>query len=113
MASIGSHSQAIVANAVRSPPCRSMKPWIDEEPEILHHGLLDESLLMRQQYHRSKDIWNGEDPGPLTCRGSTKELANIQMRDNRLIDIIKLLRLEGLFRTSSREIDHCLISALV
>ena len=35
------------------------------------------------------------------------------MRDNRVIDIIKLLRLEGLFRAFSREIDHCLISALV
>ena len=35
------------------------------------------------------------------------------MRDNRVIDIIKLLRLEGLFRAPSREIDHCIISALV
>ena len=35
------------------------------------------------------------------------------MRDNQVIDIIKLLRLEGLFRAPSREIDHCLISALV
>ena len=30
-----------------------------------------------------------------------------------MIDIIKLLRLEGLFKAPSREIDHCLISALV
>ena len=35
------------------------------------------------------------------------------MQDNRVIDIIKLLRLEGLFRAPYREIDHCLISALV
>ena len=35
------------------------------------------------------------------------------MQDNRVIDIIKLLRLEGLFKAPSREIDHCLISALV
>ena len=35
------------------------------------------------------------------------------MQDNRVIDIIKLLRLEGLFRAPSREIDNCLISALV
>ena len=35
------------------------------------------------------------------------------MRDNRVIDIIKLLRLEGLFKAPSREIDHCLILALV
>ena len=30
-----------------------------------------------------------------------------------MIDIIKLLRLEGLFRAPSREIDHYLILALV
>ena len=35
------------------------------------------------------------------------------MQDNRVIDIIKLLRLEGLFRAPSREIDHYLISALI
>uniref|UniRef100_A0A7N2MUX7 Aminotransferase-like plant mobile domain-containing protein n=1 Tax=Quercus lobata TaxID=97700 RepID=A0A7N2MUX7_QUELO len=56
---------------------------------------------------------NKHDLGPLTCRGRTKEMANVQMQDNRVIDIIKLLRLEGLFRAPSREIDHCLISALV
>ena len=40
-------------------------------------------------------------------------MANITIQDNRTIDIIKLLRLEGLFRAPSREINHCLISALV
>ena len=30
-----------------------------------------------------------------------------------MINILRLLRLEGLFRAPSREIDHCLISALV
>ena len=35
------------------------------------------------------------------------------MEDNRVIDIIKLVGLEGLFRAPSREIDHGLISALV
>ena len=54
-----------------------------------------------------------QDLGPLTCRGRTKELANVQIRDNQVIDIIKLLRLEGLFRAPSREINHCLISAPV
>ena len=47
------------------------------------------------------------------CRGRTKEMANVQMQDNRVLNIIKLLRLEGLFRVPSKEIDHCLISALV
>ena len=35
------------------------------------------------------------------------------MQDNRVTDIIKLVGLEGLFRAPSKEIDHCLISALV
>ena len=35
------------------------------------------------------------------------------MQDNRVIDIIKLVRLERLFRAPSREIDHGLILTLV
>ena len=35
------------------------------------------------------------------------------MQDNRVIDIIKLVVLEALFRVPSREIDHGLITALV
>ena len=37
-----------------------MEPRIDEEPEIVRPGPEDPSLLTRQRYHRSKDIWNGE-----------------------------------------------------
>ena len=37
-----------------------MEPWIDEELEIVHPSPLDESLLTRQRYHQSEDIWNGE-----------------------------------------------------
>ncbi|XP_075635211.1 serine/threonine-protein phosphatase 7 long form homolog [Castanea sativa] len=91
----------------------SMEPRIDEEPEIVRPGPEDPSLLTRQRNHRSEDIWNGEDSGSLTCRGRAKEMAKITMQDNRVIDIIKLVGLEGLFRVPSREIDHCLISALV
>ncbi|KAK9986747.1 hypothetical protein SO802_031698 [Lithocarpus litseifolius] len=40
-------------------------------------------------------------------------MENITMQDNGVIDIIKLVGLEGLFRAPSREIDHCLILALV
>ena len=35
------------------------------------------------------------------------------MQYNRVIDIIKLVGLEGLFRAPFREMDHCLISALI
>nr|POF02886.1 hypothetical protein CFP56_25589 [Quercus suber] len=60
-----------------------MEPRIDDGSWILQPGTSDASLLTRQQHHRSHAIWNGEDSGPLTCRGRTKEMANIQMRDNR------------------------------
>nr|POE67831.1 serine/threonine-protein phosphatase 7 long form like [Quercus suber] len=60
-----------------------MEPRIDEEPQMLEPGPRIRSLLTRQSHHRSEDIWNGEDSGALTCRGRTKEMANIQMRDDR------------------------------
>lgn len=52
--------------------------------------------------------------GALECRGRLKEMAKRDlMVDDRVIDIIKLQGLEGLYRTPSREIDHDLILALV
>ncbi|XP_050255009.1 protein MAIN-LIKE 1-like [Quercus robur] len=90
-----------------------MEPQIDEELEIVDPGPQNQSLLPQERYHRSEDIWNGEELGPLTCCGRTKKMAQIHIQDNRLINIIKLVWLEGLFRAPSREIDHCLISALV
>ncbi|KAL0016841.1 hypothetical protein SO802_003910 [Lithocarpus litseifolius] len=86
---------------------------MDEEPAIVRPGPENASLLTQQQNHRSEAIWNDEDLGPLTCRGRSKEMANITMEDNRVIDIIKLVGLEGLFRAPSKGIDHCLITALV
>ena len=39
----------------------SMEPQIDEEPEfVLSPSPDDPSLLTRQRYHQSQDIWNGE-----------------------------------------------------
>ncbi|KAF3947668.1 hypothetical protein CMV_026228, partial [Castanea mollissima] len=71
-----------------------MEPGIDEEPEIVRPGPEDPSLLTRQRNHRSEDIWNGEDSGSLTCRGRAKEMAKITIQDNRVIDIIKFLKME-------------------
>nr|POE44700.1 e3 ubiquitin-protein ligase rglg1 [Quercus suber] len=68
-----------------------MEPRIDEEPQILEPGPRIRSLLTRQSHHRSEDIWNGEDSGALTCHGRTKEMANIQMRDNRIESHLALL----------------------
>ncbi|KAL0001079.1 hypothetical protein SO802_014860 [Lithocarpus litseifolius] len=69
-----------------------MEPQMDEEPAIVRPGPENASLLTHQQNHRSEAIWNGEDLGPLTCRGRSKEMANITMEDNRVIDIIKWVR---------------------
>ncbi|KAK9989199.1 hypothetical protein SO802_029438 [Lithocarpus litseifolius] len=90
-----------------------MDPQIGEEPEIVRPSPINTSVLTQQPNHRSTDIWNGEDSGLLECHGRSKEMAKISMQDNRVIDIIKLVGLEGLFRASSREIGHGLISALV
>ena len=55
-----------------------------------------------------------QDLGSLTCRGRTEEFSNREPTvDDRVIDIIKALGLEGLLRQSGREIDHGLITALV
>ena len=55
-----------------------------------------------------------QDPRALECRGRSEEMAKRNlMVDDQVIDVIKLLGLEGLYRTPSREIDHGLISALV
>ena len=55
-----------------------------------------------------------QDPGALTCRGRTEEFSNREpMVDDRVVDIIKALRLEGLLRQPGRELDHGLITALV
>ena len=55
-----------------------------------------------------------QDPGSLTCRTRSEEFSNRErMVDDRVVDIIKALGLEGLLRTPGREIDHGLIMALV
>ena len=55
-----------------------------------------------------------QDPGTLTYRNHNEEFNNLKlMVDDRVVDIIKGVGLEGLLRTPSREIDHGLITALV
>ena len=54
------------------------------------------------------------DPGSLTCRSRTKEFSNRElMVDDRVVDIIKALGLEGLLKQLGREIGHGLITALM
>nr|POE57523.1 udp-galactose transporter 2 [Quercus suber] len=68
--------------------------------EVTHPGPIDDSVLTLQPEHRSEAIWNGQDPGSLTCRSRSEEFTNLEpMVDDRVIDIIKGLGLEGLFKT--------------
>ena len=55
-----------------------------------------------------------QDPGTLTYRSRSSEFSNREpMVDNRVINIIKALGLEGLLWVPGREINHGLIMALV
>ena len=55
-----------------------------------------------------------QDPGTLTCRSRSSEFSNREsMVDDRVVNIIKALGLEGLLWVPGREIDHDLITALV
>ncbi|KAK9997026.1 hypothetical protein SO802_021712 [Lithocarpus litseifolius] len=77
-------------------------------------GPIDRSVLTQQPNHRSEVIWNGQDSGSLTCCSRNEEFSNREpMVDDRVVDIIKAVGLEGLLRLPGREIDHGLITALV
>ncbi|KAL0013285.1 hypothetical protein SO802_000354 [Lithocarpus litseifolius] len=55
-----------------------------------------------------------QDVGALTYRSHSEEFSKLKpMVDDQVVDIIKGLGLEGLFRTPGRKIDHGLITALV
>ena len=55
-----------------------------------------------------------QDLGTLTCRSRSSEFSNREpMVDDRVVNIIKALGLEGLLWVLGREIDHGLITALV
>ncbi|XP_075663023.1 serine/threonine-protein phosphatase 7 long form homolog [Castanea sativa] len=77
-------------------------------------GPIDRSVLSKQLKHRSEAIWNGQDPGSVTCRSRSSEFSNREpMVDDRVRNIIKAVGLEGLLWVPGREIDHGLITALV
>nr|POE44675.1 hypothetical protein CFP56_76634 [Quercus suber] len=39
-------------------------------------GPIDTTLLTQQHNHRSEAIWNGQDPGTLTCHSRSSEFSN-------------------------------------
>ena len=59
-------------------------------------------------------FYHVRDPGALKCRGRNDEFRKRRpMVDDCVLDIVKRVGLEGLYRTSSREIDHNLITTFV
>nr|POE78174.1 serine/threonine-protein phosphatase 7 long form like [Quercus suber] len=55
-------------------------------------GPSDTTLLTQQPNHRSEAIWNGQDPGTLTCRSRSSEFSNREpMVDDRVVNIMKAL----------------------
>ncbi|XP_030968066.1 uncharacterized protein LOC115988629 [Quercus lobata] len=84
------------------------------EIEVVHIGPTGDSVLTLQSQHWSDAIWNGQDPGSLTCRNHSEEFTNLEpMVDDCAVEIIKGLGLEGLLKTPGREIVHGLITVLV
>ncbi|KAK9997680.1 hypothetical protein SO802_022366 [Lithocarpus litseifolius] len=85
-----------------------------EIPDEFGPGPMEGLVLRFIKEHRSCAIWEGKDPGELTCRGRNDEFQKrLPMVDDRVLDIVKRVGLEGLHRTPSREIDHNLITAFV
>ncbi|KAK9997051.1 hypothetical protein SO802_021737 [Lithocarpus litseifolius] len=85
-----------------------------EIPNEFGPGPMEDSVLRFVREHRSCAVWEGEDPGVLTCRGRNDEFRKRRpMVDDRILDIVKRVGLEGLQRTPSREIDNNLITAFV
>ncbi|KAL0010014.1 hypothetical protein SO802_005122 [Lithocarpus litseifolius] len=72
-----------------------------EQIDHAQPGPIDRSVLTQQPNHRFEVIWNGQDPGSLTCHSRNEEFSNREpMVDDRVVDIIKALGLERLLRIS-------------
>nr|XP_023915456.1 serine/threonine-protein phosphatase 7 long form homolog [Quercus suber] len=80
-------------------------------------GPIDRTVLTEQVKHRSELLWNpggGDPPGTLDCRTRHEELRlRVPMVDDRVLTIVRLLGLEGLYLVPSIQLDHALITAFV
>uniref|UniRef100_A0A3Q7F0A0 Aminotransferase-like plant mobile domain-containing protein n=1 Tax=Solanum lycopersicum TaxID=4081 RepID=A0A3Q7F0A0_SOLLC len=82
----------------------------------LDPGPLDPSVLTGQLTHRSRDIWIGNDNMILNtrkCDGKFWDLVNEHPIHPRVLDVIKLSRLCGVYRSHRPVINRSLITALV
>ncbi|KAH0656021.1 hypothetical protein KY285_030903 [Solanum tuberosum] len=82
----------------------------------LDPGPLDPCVLTEQLTHRSRDIWIGNDNMILNtrkCDGKFWDLVNEHPIHPRVLDVIKLSELYGVYRSHRHVIDRSLIAALV
>ena len=82
----------------------------------LDPGPLDPSVLNGKLTHRSRDIWIGNDDMILNtrkCDGKFWDLVNEHPIHPRVLDVIKLSGLYGVYRSHRPVIDRSLITALV
>ncbi|KAL3373857.1 hypothetical protein AABB24_005705 [Solanum stoloniferum] len=82
----------------------------------LDPGPLDPCVLTGQLTHRSRDIWIGNDNMILNtrkCDGKFWDLVNEHPIHPRVLDVIKLSGLYGVYRSHRPVIDRSLITALV
>ncbi|KAK9993864.1 hypothetical protein SO802_023567 [Lithocarpus litseifolius] len=101
-----SYAGCVVINSRARKSCMTIDP-----------GPIDRSVLTEQAKHRSELLWNpgGQDPpGTLDCRSRHEELTlRVLMVDDRVLAIVRLLGLEGLYLVPSIQLDHALITAFV
>ena len=82
----------------------------------LDPGPLDLSVLNGKLIHRSRDIWIGNDNMILNtrkCDGKFWDLVNEHPIHPRVLDVIKLSGLYGVYKSNRPAIDRSLITALV
>ncbi|KAH0737538.1 hypothetical protein KY290_036243 [Solanum tuberosum] len=82
----------------------------------LDPGPLDPSVLTEQLTHRSRDIWIGNDNMILNtrkCDGKFWDLVNEHPIHPRVLDVIRLSGLYGVYRSHRPVVDRSLINSLV
>ena len=87
--------------------------WVKLDWQTVAHPYIKVTPLWHIASHHHGSIM--QDPGALKCRGRNDELwkRRLIVVDDRVLNIVKRVGLEGLYRTPCREIDHNLITAFV
>ncbi|KAL0013037.1 hypothetical protein SO802_000106 [Lithocarpus litseifolius] len=80
---------------------------------FLDPGPVDNTVLVLQNQHRSAAIWEGEDPGVLTCRQRLATMMREWQLDSRIRRFVIQSGFYGAYKIGFIQIDWPLITALV